>query len=447
MLFQGVNIHVLRLAAFALGYGLTGALTGGTLNRIMVAELNLPISLVGLFFAAPLFVAPLRAWLGHRSDAHPIRGLRREPYILLGSALAGIGVVLAIVLLLGLSANAVLLAVGVMLAFVIHEFGRNLSHNSFQALLADRFSGNARARAMTLFEIVTLLGLIIGAGGIAGGLRNYTPERLVVVTIMVAVFTFVLSLLAALRNEARDDAVGQAVDMAKRTPFATILRQTVLGDAQVRLFFILVVMVVMGTLAQDVLLEPYGALVLNMDVAATSRLTMFWGIGVIVAMLASGLLLIQRFGQLAVMRMGIIVSIFAFGGVVTSGISGQAELFRALVFFMGFGTGLAGAGLLTSIIHFTTRVRAGLLLGVWGFAMLLGRSLGSLLGGTIVDVLISFGNATTLVAYATVFTLEAVLLIIALVMTTRIEVSNTKAAAEERSLLSHDAAAGAAALS
>jgi BCD family chlorophyll transporter-like MFS transporter len=441
------TLHAVRLGAFALGYGLTGALTGGTLNRIMVVELGLPVSLVGLFFAAPLFVSPLRAWLGYHTDAHPIGGLRRAPYILLGSALAGVGVILAILLLLVSGANAVVLALGVMLAFLIHEFGRNLCHNSFQALLADRFTDHARARAMTLFEIVTLLGLIIGAGGIGGALRVYTPERLVALTVIIAVITFALSLLAAVRNEPRDASTAHAVQQAASTPFLTILRRAIIADPQVRLFFVLVTLVVMGTLAQDVLLEPYGGVVLNMDVAATTRLTVFWGLGVMAAMVLSGVYLIRQFGQVAILRVGIIVSIFAFGGIITTGLMQQVAGFQALVVMMGLGTGLAGAGLLTSIVHFTTRIRAGLLLGVWGFAMILGRSLGSLFAGVAVDALTWTGIASQPTAYMIVFVLEALLLVVALVMTARIRVSSTRVAEEERALLQSEAAVGAAALS
>jgi BCD family chlorophyll transporter-like MFS transporter len=440
-----LSIHAVRLAAFALGYGLTGALTGGTLNRIMVAELGLPISLVGLFFAAPLFVSPLRAWMGHRSDAHPVAGLRREPYVLLGSALAGLGVVVAILLLIGASTNATLLATGVMAAFLIHEFGRNLSHNTFQALLSDKFSDQARARAITLFEIVTLLGLIIGAGGVAGALREYNPQRLVMITLVVAVITFILSAAAVVRNEPRPDDIQRSTS-ARSTSFSSLLRNIVLGDPQVRGFFVLIMLVVIGTLAQDVLLEPYGALVLEMDVAATSRLTMFWGMGVIAAMLASALFLIRRFGQVAILRMGIVMSIVVFVGVIVSGAMGNAGLFRILVFVMGLGTGLAGAGLLTSMIDFTTRLRAGLLLGVWGFAMVAGRSLGSLFGGVIADTVLLIVDGNALIAYASVFTLEALLLIVALLLTVRVRVREAKAIREEGGVFDHDASAGVAAL-
>ena len=60
-------LNYIRLALFPIGYGLTGALIGGTLNRIMIADIGLPASLVGLFFAIPLIISPLRVWLGYLS--------------------------------------------------------------------------------------------------------------------------------------------------------------------------------------------------------------------------------------------------------------------------------------------------------------------------------------------------------------------------------------------
>ena len=52
-----------RLAFFSIAYGLSGALIGGTLNRIMIAELGLPATLVPFFFAIPLLISPVRVWL------------------------------------------------------------------------------------------------------------------------------------------------------------------------------------------------------------------------------------------------------------------------------------------------------------------------------------------------------------------------------------------------
>jgi len=58
------------------------------------------------------------------------------------------------------NAGGAALTAGLVLAFVVYGFGRNLGHNVFQALVADRFAGSARSRALTLYEVATMLGLV-----------------------------------------------------------------------------------------------------------------------------------------------------------------------------------------------------------------------------------------------------------------------------------------------
>jgi len=116
-----------------------------------------------------------------------------------------------------------------------------------------------------------------------------------------------------------------------------------------------------GTLAQDALLEPYGGLVLGMSVGDTTRLTMFWGVGVLISMLLSGLFLIKWLGFMKLMRTGIILSIAVFVGLIIVGMMGNASAFKSLVFVMGLGTGLAGAGMLShsTVISAGTPVSVG----------------------------------------------------------------------------------------
>ena len=89
------GLNNIRLALFSIAYGLSGALIGGTLNRVMIADMGLPASLVAFFFALPLLISPLRVWFGYRSDGFPIFGKRREPYIVLGALIIGIGILAA----------------------------------------------------------------------------------------------------------------------------------------------------------------------------------------------------------------------------------------------------------------------------------------------------------------------------------------------------------------
>jgi BCD family chlorophyll transporter-like MFS transporter len=167
-----------------------------------------------------------------------------------------------------------------------------------------------------------------------------------------------------------------------------------------------------------------------MEVDETTQLTAFWGIGVMASMLLSGTVLIKWLGYMRIMRIGIVASALVFIGVIVSGAMGNPGLFRSLVLVMGLGTGLAGAGMLTGVINFTTVIRAGMLMGVWGVANMTGHAFGSLIGGAVVDLMRSLtGNA--FIAYATVFAIEVVFLLTALFLSTRLAVGKSRVYAEE----------------
>ena len=423
-----------RLAGFSIAYGLSGALIGGTLNRIMIADLGLPASLVAFFFAIPLLVSPVRVWLGYRSDGFPLFGRRREPYIVLGALIIGLGIVAAAKTTASTTQVTAMLFLSGILSFLLYGLGRNLAHNTYQALITDRYDRQQRTRAVTFYEVATLLGAVMGAGFIGKALETYEPSKLVSVAMGVAVAVFVLALFAAINQEPRDVAAQNATERARQIPFQKVLREAIFADRQARILFTIVIFTFVGTLAQDALLEPYGGLVLGMSVGDTTRLTMYWGLGVLASMLLSGLFLIKWLGFMKLMRSGIVLSIAVFLGMVIVGMSGNAVTFRSLVFVMGLGTGLAGAGLLSSIISFATPVRAGMLLGVFGVANMVGHALGNLMGGTIVDVM-RLATGSPLVAYSTLFSMEAVMLGVALYLSTRLDINASQASLEERELV------------
>ncbi|PTX98967.1 MFS transporter [Opitutus sp. ER46] len=417
----------LRLAAFPVAYGLSGVLVGGTINRVMIAELGVPATLVAALFAIPLALSPLRLWFGFWSDQHPILGRRREPYMVLGALVLGLGLC-GIAAITRPDVSAAWLATFGVLTFTVYGLGRNLAHTAYQALVAEIFPARQRGRAMTLYEVATLVGSVAGAGIIGRKLEHYDPTQLLAVAGGVAVAVLALTLIAAPRQEVLSLATARA-ERAGELPFGQVLREFVLADPQIRRLFVVVVCTFTGTLAQDVLLEPYGALVLGLSVGQTTRLTMFWGMGVLIAMLLSGLLLLRWLGPLRLMRVGLTASIIVFSGVAALGIAGAAAQFRWLVLALGLCTGLTGAGMLASVAQFTTPERAGMLMGVWGMANMVGHAVGSLMGGAIVDVMrLWTGNA--LLAYTTLFAAEVALLVLALRLSLRLAPERTRAATE-----------------
>ena len=80
--------RLLRLSLFQVSVGMALVLLVGTLNRVMIVELGVPASLVGIMIALPVLFAPFRAFIGYKSDTHvSALGWRRVPYIWKGTLL------------------------------------------------------------------------------------------------------------------------------------------------------------------------------------------------------------------------------------------------------------------------------------------------------------------------------------------------------------------------
>ncbi|WP_295888045.1 PucC family protein [uncultured Thiohalocapsa sp.] len=327
---QNRPVSLIRLAGLPLSLTLLSILAGSVINRVMVVELGLPVILAGLFIAIPLLISPVRIWLGHLSDAYPLWGRRREPYLMLGALLSGFGVALSVALVVQTPPLASGATAWILLGLLLYGVGRNLTGNTFQALLTDRFAaGVARARAANLYEVIKLL-------------------------------------------------------------------------------------TVLGTQMQDVLMEPYAGLVLGMDVAATTRLTMFWGLGALASILLSGLVLVRWLGLARLYRLGIGLLLPLFVLVVLAGVLQRPLLLQLSVLGLGLSSGLAAASLLAQAVEFTSARSAGLLLGVWGLGFQLGRALASVLGAGLVDLMNLMTDDAPLLAYGAGFAVEAALLMGAL---------------------------------
>jgi BCD family chlorophyll transporter-like MFS transporter len=250
-------------------------------------------------------------------------------------------------------------------------------------------------------------------------LDPFSPIRLTTISGSILVLTLLLTLLAVLGQERTGQHIEASVAEARAVSFRETVTTILLPDPRMRRFFLLVMLVIVGTLAQDILLEPYGGLVLGMTPGETTRLTALWGVGTVLAMLIAGLKLIQRIGYLSVLRVGLIVTIVVFGGLIIVGGLQRPIVFQELVFALGLGTGLSAAGLLTAVVEQTTAARAGTLMGVWGVAHESGEALGGLLGGSVVDIVRVLSGHNNWLAYSTVFALEGGLLLVALVLAGR----------------------------
>jgi len=347
----------------------------------------------------------------------------------MGSLVAGIGVLGATILVLNHSTLGILAGFAVAITFLAYGLGKNLSSNTFEALLADKFHGAARPRAVTFFKVAMFLGIMIGAVMLGRLLDPFSTSRLIIVVLGVVLSASILAILSVSFQEPRKSEVEAEIETSKKVPFLETFKTMVWADPQIRRFFIFVMLTVVGTLRQDVLLEPYAALVLGLSVAKTSTLTAIWGGGTLLSMAAAAGWLIKKFGYEKVVRVGLFLGIAIFTGLILTGYFGLTNLFLVFVFLLGVSTGLSASGMLTAVIEFTTAARAGLLMGVWGVAHNLGQALGSMLSGATVDLVRALdGNAMT--AYGIVFALEGFLLLLALGLLNRVSIRESRILSE-----------------
>jgi BCD family chlorophyll transporter-like MFS transporter len=409
------------MGLFQLSFGVVSVLVLGVLNRVMFAEIGLPATLIGFLLAMPSLVSPLRLWVGYMSDSRPILGHRRLPYILIGMLLAVVGVLAGTLGALWIVRSVVLGVLLAVVAFLIYGMGKNAMATAFQALIADVFDERQRPQATAILKAAFISGIIGGSLVLGRLVDPYSPTRLVAVVAGTGVFALAMSVVSCVRVEPTGRAVEAISQRVRQVPFGSTLRSTLLNP-QVRLFFFFIGATLLATLSQDIFLEPYGAKVFSMSVGQTARLNMYWGGGTLASLLLCGIWAVNRLGRKRVTAFGLLIVAAAFAGLILAGAAGQQAVFVGLVFLLGVGSGISGAGALTMMVDFTTPEQAGLLMGAWTIAHQLAEVLGNLLGGVLVDVVFAT-SGSYLAAFSTVFGLEIAVALVGLALLPRINLT------------------------
>lgn len=414
--------RLLRLSLFQVTVGMALVLLVGTLNRVMIVELNVPATLVAGMLALPLLFAPFRALIGHKSDNHvSALGWRRVPYIWKGTmlqfggfaimpfallVLSGYGEAVDAPRWIGLSSAA--------LAFLLVGAGVHTVQTVGLALATDLVPEEDQPAVVGLMYVMLLVGMIVSALVFSWILRDYTPGRLIQVIQGAAVVTIALNLAALWKQEARDRVRANAP--VRVHSFRNAWARLTEGRGMIRLL----VVIGLGTAGfgmADVLLEPFGGIALGMTVGETTRLTVVLAAGSLLGFaLASRWL--GRGGQpMAVAILGAGLGVPAFLVIVLAAHLGMVGVFVAAVALAGLGAGLFGHGTLTATMRAAPRSQIGLAMGAWGAVQATAAGLAIAIGGVIRDLLVAGDPAAQAASpFLPVFALEAALLLAALVV-------------------------------
>jgi BCD family chlorophyll transporter-like MFS transporter len=390
----------------------------GTLTRVMIVELRVSATLVGLMISLPLVFAPLRALIGFRSDHHrSALGWRRVPYIWMGTMVqfGGLSIMpFALLVLSGMGhashAPAWVGQAAAAVAFLLVGAGLHTTQTVGLALATDLAPAESRPKVVGLMYVMLLLGMMGSAVLFGLALAEFSPGRLIRVIQAAAVLTLVLNTIALWKQESRSSVNRPTQQSAP--DFRATWQLYCSGEQATRRLLA----IGLGTMAftmEDVLLEPYGGEILRLTVGETTLLTATLAIGGLFGFALASRVLSRGMDPLRLAALGALAGLPAFAMVILAAPTGVATLFGVGTLLIGFGAGLFGHGTLTATMNLAPKTHSGLALGAWGAVQATGAGIAIALGGILRDLAAMHGGATF--GYTFVYALEMVLLVLTII--------------------------------
>ncbi len=427
-----------------MGQGMMFILTLGVLNRVMIQELAIPATVVGVTLAVPLFVSPARVWFGQMSDAKPIFGYHRTGYVWIGSALLTLTSFVALQVIWQLG-NVVQAAgswswttqtygwIGLLaLIFALYGIATSASSTTFTALLVDVSEEDNRSKLVGIVWSMLMVGIIVGAI-VSGKLLEKLATDASIETlqallnrlfVIVPAIVFGLTVLATLgveKNYSQYSSRSTIVSREDSITFGRALR-ILTSSRQNKLFFTFLVVMTISLFMQDPIMEPYAANVFNMPLSESTKLNAYSGIGSLISLITTGFLIVPRLGKLRTAKLGCLLVALCVGLLSLSGFSSNPALLKVALFLFGLASGVTTTGSISLVLDLTAAETAGTYIGAWGLGQAMARGIAVASGGSVLDLGQSLFTSSK-VAYGLVFGIEALGMVLAVWLLSRIDVT------------------------
>ena len=417
----------LQLALIHTAVAMTLVPINSTLNRVMIFDLGVSKTLFTLLAIFPYLLSPIQVAIGSFSDRHPIFGYRRTPYILAGLILCVLGVAVSPQIAVLMSQNMTLGIIVGVFAFGAWGMGYNLSAVSYLSLASELSGEKERGKTIATMFTIMVIGLIATGISLSIMVPTYIPETLSRAFIIVAASALTLGLLGLIKLEPRFDISSSTT----KSETYTIKQMTsaITANPVAKIFFVYLFLLLAAILGQDVLLEPFGAQAFGMTLEQTSRIISISSTFTLIAFIVAGFL-DGRVKKKYIAQIGNLGALIGFIIIVVSGLIANKHIFYLGITLLGFGTGISTIANLSLMFDLTIPEKVGLYIGAWGFSNGLSRLVGLLMAGVVADLATKLtGNALS--GYLVVFSMEALMLLVAAIMLYRIDVGAFQKKAHE----------------
>jgi MFS transporter, BCD family, chlorophyll transporter len=451
---------MLRLGVFNMGLGIMSLLTLGILNRVMIEELRVPALIAAGAIAVHQFMAPARVWFGQMSDAKPIFGYHRSGYIWLGIFTVAVTsfIALQVVWQIGDRIAAVGWGpqvypwVGLLgLLFAVYGLALSATSTPFTALLVDVSDEDSRSRLVGIGWAMLMVGIITGviiASIVLKPLELNAPIEQIQgavnrLFIIAPVVVCVLAVLSTFGIERKYSRLAQRSSLRDREDSITLGQalSILTASRQTGLFFAFLLVLSLSLFMQDAILEPYGGEVFGMTIAETTQLNAAYGMGTLIGIIFTGWLVVPRIGKKRTVAMGCSWAALCLVGITLAGLTAAPQILLTTVFLFGIASGILTLGAIVLMLDLTIAETAGTFIGAWGLAQAMARGSATVLGGGVLDlgraILRTFngagevGQPQAFLAYGLVFTLQAVGMIVAIGLLSRVNIQEFQANAKD----------------
>jgi MFS transporter, BCD family, chlorophyll transporter len=452
---------MIRLGLFQIALGMMSVLIFGVLNRILIKELNVPGTIATLVLAMTLFVAPARVWFGQMSDTKMLFGHYRTGYVWAGAASLSVIVILATQVMWKLGDNVRALgsndwtpatygwAMLLGLMFGLYGLAVSASSTPFATLLVDVTDESDRSKIVSIDWSMLLVGVIIGAITISVVLKplesnasiENVREQIDKLFILVPFVVCTLAVVATWGVEKKYSrfAQRQKIDLNPAESGVGLKRawRILNTSRQTKIFFTFLVFMTLGLFMQDAVLETYGGQVFGMSIGQSAQLNAFFGSGTVIGLLVTGFLLIPKIGKQRSARWGCSLVAFSMLWVIAAGFTQKVIFLKMALLFFGLFSGVVTTSALTLMLDLTLPETAGTFIGAWGLSQALAKGIATILGGVLLDVGKKIFGATNevsnslVLAYGLVFAAQAVVMLVAIRLLGRVNISEFKVAGGE----------------
>ncbi|MGL5032608.1 MAG: BCD family MFS transporter, partial [Microcystaceae cyanobacterium] len=452
-------ITMFRLGLFQMGLGIMSLLTLGVLNRILIDELMVLPGIAAAAIAMYQFVSPARIWFGQMSDSKRIWGYHRTGYVWIGAVLFTTisFVALQVVWQLGISVQTqgwtgITYAWTGLLAVVFAGYGLALSASStpFAAMLVDVSDEDNRSQLIGIVWSMLMVGIVIGAiissklldsPNICGeAILNYDPTQTaklanipqlqqVINPVFVIMPGLVLGLIgiATFGVEKKYSRFSSRSNHLEREDQITLIKalKVLTASRQTGIFFAFLSVLTMSLFMQDAVMEPYGGEVFGMCISQTTQLNAFFGMGTLFGIASTGFVTLPKLGKKRTTQLGCFGAAFFCFLLILAGFLGSQTLLKSGLLLFGLSSGMITAGATNLMLDLTIAETAGTFIGAWGLAQAMSRGLATVLGGVVLNIGKSIFPSTVL-AYSSVFLLQALGLIFSVVLLSRVNIREFK---------------------